>query len=247
MVIVDNSSSNEVALKVAAVARRTGVSVRTLHYYEEIGLLSPSGRTSSGHRLYTQREIQRLQQIRSLQQLGMGLSEIAECFKEGRIDAQSVVRDHLERVRKEKDALGRLESLLGKILTLLNEGEHDDGSTTETFLKTVETITMLDKYFTPEQQKQLQDHQARGTETVTPVIQDLQKALDSGVAPDSQKAQTLIQRWGEALDEVTGGDQTMVDSIHKMLHEERQAREEHGISEALFAYMGKVMAGDAHK
>ncbi|MBW2462616.1 MAG: MerR family transcriptional regulator, partial [Deltaproteobacteria bacterium] len=61
-------------MKVAAAARRTGVSVRTLHYYVQIGLLSPSGRTASGHRLYTRLEIQRLQQIRSLQQLGMGLS-----------------------------------------------------------------------------------------------------------------------------------------------------------------------------
>ena len=244
---MDNSSSNEGALKVAAVARRTGVSVRTLHYYEEIGLLSPSGRTASGHRLYTQLEIQRLQQIRSLQQLGMDLSEIAECFENGRIDAKGVVRDHLERVRTQIGALGHLESLLGKILTLLDEAEHDDGLTTETFLKTVETITMLDKYFTQEQQKQLQDHEARGTETVTPVIQDLQKALDSGVAPDSPQLQTLIQRWGEALEEVSGGDLAMVDSIHRMLHEEQQAREAHGISEALFAYMGQAMGGDDHR
>jgi len=243
---VDNSSSNEVALKVAAVARRTGVSVRTLHYYEEIGLLSPSGRTASGHRLYTRREIQRLQQIRSLQHLGMGLSEISECFEKGRIDAKGVVRDHLERVRKEMGALGRLESLLNNILTLLDGDEHDDGSTTETFLKTVETMTMLDKYFTQEQQKQLHDHQASGTETVTPVVQDLQKALDSGVPPGSPEARTLIQRWTEALEEVTGGDQAMVESIHRMLHEEEQARESHGISDALFAYMGQVMAGEEH-
>ena len=241
-----SSSNSEGALKVAAVARRTGVSVRTLHYYEEIGLLSPTGRTASGHRLYAQQDILRLQQIRSLQQLGMSLSEIADCFQEGRIDARGVVRDHLERVRKERDALGDLEALLGKILAVLDEGEHDDASTTETFLKTVETITMLDKYFSPEQQKQLQDHEARGTETVTPVVMDLQKALDSGEAPDGPRAQTLIQRWYEALDEVTGGDQAMVESIHRMLHDEQQARESHGISDALFAYMGQIMGGDEH-
>ena len=49
----------------------------------------------------------------------MGLSEIAECFQEGRIDAQGVVRSHLERVRKERDALGRLESILSKILFVI--------------------------------------------------------------------------------------------------------------------------------
>ena len=231
----------------AAVARRTGVSVRTLHYYEEIGLLSPSGRTAAGHRLYTHREIRRLQQIRSLQQLGMGLSDIAACFREGRIDAQRVVRDHLERVRTQISELGRLELLLSKILGLLAEDGHDDGSTTETFLETVETMTMLDKYFTQEQQRRLHDHQAAGTETVTPVVIDLQKAFDAGVPPHSPQAQTLLQRWSEALDEVTGGDQAMVESIHRMLHEEQQARESHGISDALFAYMAEVMAGDEHR
>ena len=236
-----NSPSSEVALKVAAVARRTGVSVRTLHYYEEIGLLSPSGRTAAGHRLYVGREVEKLQQIRSLQHLGMGLSEIAECFDEGRVDAVGIVRDHLVRVREELGALGRLEGLLNNILSTLEEGEHDDVSTTETFLKTVETITMLDKYLTQDQQQRLHDHQARGAETVTPVIQDLQKAMDTGVAPGSPHAQTLVQRWREALEEVTAGDPAMIDSIERMLHAEQQARESHGISEALFQYIERGM------
>src|SRR5207247_1654287 len=69
------------ALKVGELARRTGVSVRTLHYYEEIGLLSPSRRSPAGHRLYAATEIARLQQIRSLQQLGFSLHEIREGLK----------------------------------------------------------------------------------------------------------------------------------------------------------------------
>ena len=235
------------ALKVAAVARRTGVSVRTLHYYEEIGLLSPSGRAASGHRLYTQREIQRLQQIRSLQQLGMGLAEIGECFEDGRIDARRVVSDHLERVQEQIRALGRLESLLHNLDALLATNGHDDTTTTtEAFLDTLETITMLDKYFTPDQQQRLAAHQAHGAQTVTPVVLELQKALDSGLPAKSAEAQTLIQRWNEALDEVTGGDQAMIESIHQMLHAEPQARESHEISEDLFAYMGQIMGGSEH-
>lgn len=52
------------ALKVGELARRTGLSVRTLHHYDEIGLLSPARRTATGHRLYGRDEIRRLQQIR---------------------------------------------------------------------------------------------------------------------------------------------------------------------------------------
>jgi hypothetical protein len=54
------------AWKVGELAKRTGLSVRTLHHYEEIGLLSPSSRTEAGHRLYATDDIVRLQQIKSL-------------------------------------------------------------------------------------------------------------------------------------------------------------------------------------
>src|SRR3990170_1630005 len=69
------------AMKVGELAKRTGVSVRTLHYYEEIGLLTPSGRSKAGHRLYGADDIVRLQQIRSLRQLGFSLDEIGDCLR----------------------------------------------------------------------------------------------------------------------------------------------------------------------
>ena len=241
-----NNPSNANSLKVAAVARRAGVSVRTLHYYEEIDLLSPSARTASGHRLYTHKEIQRLQQIRSLQQLGMGLAEIAECFAAGRIDRRQVVRDHLKRVENEIEDLEQLRTRLHKVASLLDGGGHEDVSSTETFLKALETIAMLDKYFTPEQQLRLKDHQAAGAGSVTPVLEALQTAMDEGVAAESARAGLLVQRWNEALDEVSGGDEAMIQSIQQMLHEEPTAREEHGISEPLFSYMGEVLAAAHH-
>ena len=64
------------AMKVGELAKRTGVSVRTLHYYDEIGLLSPSHRSEAGYRLYSAEDIARLQQIKSLRQLGFRLEEI---------------------------------------------------------------------------------------------------------------------------------------------------------------------------
>ena len=60
-------------LKVGELARSSGVSVRTLHYYDEIGLLRPSQQTATGHRLYSRADVVRLQQIRSLRSLGLPL------------------------------------------------------------------------------------------------------------------------------------------------------------------------------
>jgi len=245
LVIVSNPVEPNAALKVAAVARRTGVSVRTLHYYEEIGLLQPSGRTSSGHRLYTPSDIQRLQQIRSLQQLGLSLAAVGDCLTEGRTDARQVVDDHLAKVEQERRGLERLEAQLRKLAGQLERGARGDAQTTETLLNALELITMYDKYFTPEQQRRLEAH-AEGAEVVTPVIEALEAARLRGLSPSDEETQRLWQRFREAVESVSDGDADMTAAIFKLLHDEKKAREDHGISEELFAYLGSIAGGPKH-
>ena len=69
-------------LKVSELAKRAGVSVRTLHHYHAIGLLCPSFGGSGRRREYGAAEIARLQQIRSLQALGLSLEEVRGCLDE---------------------------------------------------------------------------------------------------------------------------------------------------------------------
>ena len=63
-------------MTVGEVAKKMGVSVRTLQYYDKLGLLSPSAQSEGGRRLYSQREIIKLHQILSLKSLGFSLEEI---------------------------------------------------------------------------------------------------------------------------------------------------------------------------
>ncbi|MFG1776000.1 MerR family transcriptional regulator [Micromonospora sp. NPDC049051] len=62
---------------VGQVAKAAGVTVRTLHHYDEIGLLSPSGRSGTGYRRYDDADLERLQHIRYYRELGFSLEEIA--------------------------------------------------------------------------------------------------------------------------------------------------------------------------
>jgi DNA-binding transcriptional MerR regulator len=64
------------ALKVGEVARRTGLTLRTLHHYDEIGLLKPSLHTGASYRLYTDRDMGRLLHVVSLRQLGLSLEDL---------------------------------------------------------------------------------------------------------------------------------------------------------------------------
>src|SRR5215831_6604218 len=83
--------------KVGELARRTGLTVRTLQYYDDIGLLRPSYRTQSGHRLYVAGDIAHLQQIVSLRELGLSLDEIRECWSNPAFTPRRIIQLHIER------------------------------------------------------------------------------------------------------------------------------------------------------
>ena len=68
------------ALKVGELAKRTGLTVRALHHYDEIGLLKPSLHTEAGYRLYTADDVARLQRVLSLRQLGFSLEQVRDCL-----------------------------------------------------------------------------------------------------------------------------------------------------------------------
>src|SRR5512135_3163017 len=87
--------------KVGELARQTGLTVRTLHYYDEIGLLSPSGRTAAGYRLYTVDDIGRLQQIRSLRQLGFSLEQIHAWLDRPDFVPQQAIRLQIKRLQEQ--------------------------------------------------------------------------------------------------------------------------------------------------
>src|SRR5918993_418955 len=81
---------------VGRVAELSGVTIRTLHHYDEIGLLSPGGRSASGYRIYEDSDIERLQQILFYRELGFDLKEISAIVDDPRTDALG----HLRRQRK---------------------------------------------------------------------------------------------------------------------------------------------------
>lgn len=80
---------------VGRVAALAGVTVRTLHHYDEIGLVHPSGRTSAGYRVYRPSDVDRLHQVLVYRRLGFGLPQIATLIDDPDVDAVA----HLRRQR----------------------------------------------------------------------------------------------------------------------------------------------------
>jgi len=215
--------------KVGELARRTGLTVRTLHHYDAIGLLSPSGRTGSahgsGHRLYTAADLARLHQILCLRQLGFGLEQIREYMSRGDYDPREVVRLHLAEVRRKAAELAELGDRIQGLYALLDRA---DAVSPETFLQTIEAVTMVEKYYTPEQLKQLEERKAQVGDARIQEVQaewprlmaEVQAAMDAGVPATDPKAQEFARRWFGLVSEFTGGDPGIFRSLRKMYQTE---------------------------
>lgn len=110
-------------ITIKEISRLTEISVRTLRYYEEIGLLIPSDKTEGGHRLYSEEELKRLQQILFLKNLGFKLKEIQRLLNETWEWSTSL--DHqLAFVLEEQEKLKQMENTItGLKNALAIEGE----------------------------------------------------------------------------------------------------------------------------
>ncbi|WP_228120240.1 MerR family transcriptional regulator [Streptomyces fagopyri] len=100
--------------KVGRLAEASGLTVRTLHHWDTIGLLSPSQRTAGGHREYTEGDLVRLYQVLALRNLGLALDTVAACLDAG-VDPARLVRDHLAGVEASIAALGVLRDRLVRL------------------------------------------------------------------------------------------------------------------------------------
>lgn len=94
--------------RVGELAAATGLTVRTLHYYEQIGLLTPSGRSAAGHRLYDADDEARLYRISLLRRLGMNLAEVQRALDDPASDLTSAMQSHLAALDARLDATARL-------------------------------------------------------------------------------------------------------------------------------------------
>lgn len=105
---------------ISQVTKLTGISTRTLQYYDEIGLLKPSELTSAGYRLYNEEALQRLQQILFFKELGFSLKEINEIISQPNFDKITAFKKQKELLLLKRNRINRLIQLLSR----LEKGEY---------------------------------------------------------------------------------------------------------------------------
>ena len=108
---------------VGEVAELAGVTVRTLHHYDELGLLSPSGRSDAGYRLYSHEDLARLREILIWRSLGFPLTEISALLDDPGHDRLAALERQRELVEREIERLGALAAAVDAAIAAHRDGD----------------------------------------------------------------------------------------------------------------------------
>ena len=127
--------------KAQEFAERAGVTVRTLHHYDRLGLLAPSGRTEAGYRLYGDRDLVRLEQILALKFIGFPLREIRRLLKRDAKDLAGALRRQRTMILEKRRLLDLAAQAIERAETAARSGEAADRAAIQ---KIIEVIHMQD-------------------------------------------------------------------------------------------------------
>ncbi len=211
--------------KVGDLSKRTGLSIRTLHYYDEIGLLSPSHRTESSYRVYGKQDIIRLQQIITLKQIGFSLEDVRSCLDNGDRAFAEMVQLHITKIRKQ---IEMSQQLLQRLESIEQTAAKLDAVPVEEVLQIIQVMDMLENYYRPEQLETLKQRQELlGEERMQQaqvdwedLIAQVQVEMEKDTDPASEVVQALVRRRQALIQEFTGGDPEIEAALNQIYEQE---------------------------
>ncbi|WP_049622177.1 MerR family transcriptional regulator [Frateuria defendens] len=225
-------------LTVGELARRTGLTVRTLHHYHAIGLLAPSLRSDAGYRLYDRASVERLHRIQALRQLGLSLADIGTALSGPEPPLAEVIERQIARIDRELAAQARLRDRLTHLRAQLLTGQPPDLAD---WLDTLELMTMYEQHFSPDELQALPLHHnpdawAQWRALVTAV----KAAMDRDAKPDDPDVQLLGLRWARMLERDTGRNADFLDRLNAM-QDDPAVRAKTGITPALQGFVEQAI------
>lgn len=235
-------------------AELAGVTVRTLHHYDRLGLLKPSHRSEAGYRLYSDRDWVRLEQIVVLKFVGVPLKEIRDVLKCEKSALSEVLRRQTtvleEKRRQLEDAMRTIEAAK-RALSVSKEPDW------KLFTQIIRGIAMqsqtdwTSKYYSEEAKAKVEarkqqwspELQERVSREWDELVRDIEAAR--GEDPGSPKAQALAARWKKLVEGFTGGDAEIQKGLNKMYGDmpnwPAEARQQNPIKPEVQEFMMRAM------
>jgi DNA-binding transcriptional MerR regulator len=217
------------------------VSLRTLRYYDRVGLLSPAHRTESGHRLYAEEDLLTLQRILALKFLGFSLEEIRLLTRTGPQELREALAQQKEMMKGKRRRIDSAIRALEEAENMLNNGQGDEIS----LIQAIRAIQMaqekewVKRYFSEEQLRKMEEmskasyseaarrkldersatwteeDQKRAGEQWAYVATEADRLAAAGATPDSAEAQALAKVKYDLLSQFTQGDPEIASGLNR--------------------------------
>jgi DNA-binding transcriptional MerR regulator len=213
--------------KISEFAEKAGVTVRTLHHYDHLGLLKPSGRNGAGYRLYGELDFARLQQIVTLKFIGLPLRQIKDLLDRSDLDLAATLRLQRGLLKEKYQQIARAIQAIDEAELAMKSSSRPDWAALKKIIEVMEMESSMDwtkKYYSPEAQAKIEERkklwtpelQDRATQQWQELVAEIETAIADGEDPAGAKAQALAQRWSELVRGFTGGDPEIQKGVNQL-------------------------------
>jgi DNA-binding transcriptional MerR regulator len=203
-------------------AELAGVTVRTLHHYDRLGLRKPR-RNGSGYRLYRESDLERLEQIVALKFLGLPLKDIRKLLERNARELSGALRMQRRALEEKRALLDRAIAAIREAEAAVAGGRPADVALLKKIIEVIEMQQTNDwtKYaneaarekIAARQHEWSPELQQRGSQQWMDLIAEVQAAMDAGEDPASPKARALAARWKALVEEFTHGDADVTQAV----------------------------------
>ena len=230
-------------LKIGDLAKRAGLSVRALHHYDAIGLLSPSVRAESGSRLYGQADLIRLHRIQALKELGYSLPDIRAALDDGAVDPLEVIERQIAELEAE---VRRAQALRGRLQHLAGQLSSGGEAAPTDWLDLLEMMSLHHRHLTQDEVHTLRNPEGQSIHSLDAqfgqLVAEVAQAMDRGVPVDSTDAQAMAWRWVRLVIALTSNNPALAHKLKAMQEQEPRAQAIMGITPATFDWIGRALA-----
>jgi len=244
--------------RVSDFAEKAGVTVRTLHHYDRLGLLKPSGRTEAGYRLYGERDFARLQQIVTLKFIGLPLRQIKDLLDRSDLDLMATLRLQRRMLLEKRLQVEAAIQAIEEAERSLKSSCAPDLAALKKIIEVMERQNAMEwtkKYYSEEAQAKIAERartwtpelQAKVEQDWKALIGDVEAAIAAKTDPADAKALALAKRWSELVRGFTGGDPGVQQGLNKLYADQGSwpSSFQKPFSDEVWQYIRKAMA--AHK
>jgi MerR family transcriptional regulator, thiopeptide resistance regulator len=211
-------------LRSGEFARRAGVTVRTIRYYDRLGLLKPSAYSESGQRLYSELDFAHLQQILTLKLIGLSLEEIKHLLTTDPAAIQHLLERQRRVLTEQARQLATVIHTIEKAQQALDASPQLD---LETFISIIKAVNVaqqtdwLDQFYSYEQREKLAAlnrgqslaDQKKIGEAWKTLFEDIQQNMDRDL--DDPAVMRLIERWDTLVGQAVGDDADASANFHQ--------------------------------